>query len=481
MTFGTVLYYLYDISSLIIRVVMLFYIPVKHAPATATSWLLAIYIWPWPVALLYAAFGSTSLPAERTARHEGLLSSIEEDSRGFRSLMQYPSPELPEALCRFADLGKKLSNMDVTGGNEFQIVTEAEDFLRRLASDIEGARTSVNLLYYIFVRNSVTEPVIAALERAAKRGVSCRLLVDAVGSKKFLKKDAKRLRDEGVKVEMALEPRIFRKSPITARYDLRNHRKIAVIDGLVGYTGSHNVIDASYEGKAKGREWHDLTLRLTGPVVAQLQGVFTEDWYVETRELLARERNFPEPIRSGDSVLQTVPSGPSYPLQNYQRLVVSAIHASRKRIVITTPYLIPDDELLHALETASLSGVKVQLVIPERGDQIIVSNAAKAYYDALLSMGVEIHLYQKGILHSKTMTVDDDLAFVGTSNFDIRSFALNFELNLVLYGHEETFAIRSLQEEYLALSRQLSAAEWSEQPPFFRFVYGITQLFSPLL
>ena len=153
----------------------------------------------------------------------------------------------------------------------------------------------------------------------------------------------------------------------------------------------------------------------------------------------------------------------------------------KKRVVITTPYLIPDDELLHALETAVLGGVRIQLVIPEKSDQFLVGNAAKAYFDALLEAGVEICLFQDGILHSKTMTVDHDLAFLGTSNFDIRSFALNFELNLVLYGRGETEAIRKAQDVYIASSRRLTAEEWMERPRAFRVLHGVTKLFSPLL
>jgi hypothetical protein len=204
-----------------------------------------------------------------------------------------------------------------------------------------------------------------------------------------------------------------------------------------------------------------------------------EDWYVETRELLPTERVFPRPERTGRAILQTVPSGPSYPLQNYQRLVVAALHGAKKRVVITTPYLIPDDELLHALETAALGDVRVQLVIPERSDQFLVGSAAKAYFDVLLDMGVEIYLFQAHILHSKTMTVDHSLAFLGTSNFDIRSFALNFELNLVLYGTDETSAIRMAQERYIAESRRLTAEEWSRRPRALRVVHGVTKLFSP--
>ena len=316
--------------------------------------------------------------------------------------------------------------------NSFDLIDREEDFIDRLCADIDGAERTVHLLYYIFVRDSVTEPLFASLERRRK-GLSAGswLMPWGLG---FSEKDAKRLIVAGVRVVKALPPRLFRRTATTARYDLRNHRKIAVIDGRTAFTGSHNVTDPSYGGKAGGRLWRDLTLRLAGPVALQLQEVFMEDWYVETGEALPMEEAFPRPVRAGLAVIQTVPSGPSYPWQNYQRLVVSAIHRARRKIVITTPYLIPDDEMLHALETAALGGVRIQLVIPERSDQLLVGSAAKAYFDVLLGTGVEIYLYQDHIIHSKTMAVDHDLAFLGTSNFDIRSFAINFELNLVLYG-----------------------------------------------
>lgn len=481
MTFGVLLYTFYDLSSILIRIVMLCYIPQRHSPSTAMSWLIAIYFWPWGGFLLYALFGSTALPQERVTRHETLLRSLYGDKKTFRRVLDDESHWLPDDLARFGALGKKLGDMCVTTGNDFLLLDDEGTFLQNLCGDITAAKHSVHLLYYIFVLDSMTEPLFTTLERAAQRGVDCRLLVDALGAKVFLKSDVNRLRDAGVRVEMALPPRLLRRTATTARYDLRNHRKMAVIDGIIGYTGSHNITEPSYGGKARGRLWHDLTLRLTGPVVLQLQAVFTEDWYVETGELLSLEEYFPKPVRTGNAVIQTVPSGPSYPWQNYQRLVVAALHGAKKRVVITTPYLIPDDELLHALETASLSDVRIQLVIPEKSDQLLVGSAAKAYFGVLLDMGVEIYLFQDDILHSKTMTVDYNLAFLGTSNFDIRSFALNFELNLVLYGTEETAAIRTAQEHYIATSRRLTAEKWRERPRALRVIHGVTKLFSPLL
>ncbi|MGI6252652.1 MAG: cardiolipin synthase [Aminivibrio sp.] len=481
MTAGVILYSFYEISTIIIRIFTLCYIPQHHSPTTAMSWLLAIFLWPWPGFLLYAAFGSTALPRERAERHEAMLRALESGRAGFRKILDDESHWLPEELVRFGALGKKLGEMCITTGNSFDLIDREEDFLARLCGDIDEAEKTVHLLYYIFMKDEMTAPLFDSLEGAAKRGVECRLLVDALGSKVFLKKDAKKLKAAGVRVEKALPPKLFRRTATTARYDLRNHRKAAIIDGRMAYTGSHNVVDPSYGGKAGGRLWRDLTLRLTGPVVLQLQGVFTEDWYVETGEIPSVEKSFPRPLRTGQAVIQTVPSGPSYPWQNYQRLVVSALHGARRRVVITTPYLIPDDELIHALETAALAGVRLQLVIPERSDQLLVGSAAKAYFDVLLAMGVEVYLYQDHIIHSKTMTVDHSLAFLGTSNFDIRSFAINFELNLVLYGKEETSAVRMAQEKYIRGSRRLSMEEWGRRPRALRVIHGVTKLFSPLL
>ncbi len=481
MTLGIFFYTFYEVSSVAIRLFMLCYVPQRHNPTTAMSWLLAIYLWPWMGFLLYGIFGSTTLPRERILRHESLLKRLKPERKTFRRTVSENPFCLPEELARFGALAEKLGDMVITSGNDLALIDDSALFIKILCGEIAEARKSVHLLFYIFALDSLTEPLFEELEKAARRGVECLLLVDALGSKVFLRKDTERLTAAGVRVVRALPPGLLRRTDTTARYDLRNHRKIAVIDGAVGYTGSHNIIEPSYGGKAKGRLWHDLTLRLTGPVVAELQGVFLEDWYVETGELLSLKQSFSKPDCSGLGVVQVLPSGPSYPLQNFQRLVVAALHGSREQVTITTPYLIPDEELLHALETAVLGGVRIRLVVPEKGDQFLVGSAAKAYFSAFLAMGVEIWLYQEGILHSKTMTVDGNLAFLGTSNFDIRSFALNFELNLILYGEDESASILSAQEKYIALSRRLTAEEWSRLGLPVQVLHGITKLFSPLL
>ncbi|NLH95606.1 MAG: hypothetical protein GX449_06050 [Synergistaceae bacterium] len=244
--------------------------------------------------------------------------------------------------------------------------------------------------------------------------------------------------------------------------------------------GSHNAIDPTYGGKARGIAWHDLTLRLEGPIVSQLEGVFLEDWFVETEEIPSGRSGVP-PVSGGEYLLQSVPSGPAYATENFQRLVLAALFEARERVVITTPYLIPDDGLIQAMEVAVLNGARVDLIVPEKVDQRLVGSAAEAYTPKLLEIGVNLYRYQPGILHSKTMTIDGRLAFFGSSNFDIRSFALNFELNLILYGRKETAALLEIQEGYLAHSRPTGIEEWGRLPVWEKGFLGMAKLLSPIL
>jgi cardiolipin synthase len=483
MSLGVILLAVHNTLSFLVRIAALCLLPLRHAPATAMAWLLVILFWPLPGGLLYLLLGSTRLPRERKARHEKAVAALRKaHQRVWKKSSEDWIKGLPDSLARFALLGRKLGEWPVAAGNRMAYFDSAPALFNSLVEDIDKARHHVDLLFYIFVADPTTRPLLEALKRASSRGVECRLLVDALGSKVFLKKDAGHLRKAGVQVVEALPlGRLFRRTRLTARYDLRNHRKLALMDAKVGYMGSHNITDPTYGGKARGLAWHDLTLRLEGPVVSQIEGVFLEDWFVETGEIPPEDRVPLIPPGPGEYVLQTVPSGPAYTTENFQRLVLSALFEARERVVITTPYLIPDDGLLQALEVAVLNGARVELVVPERVDQLLVGNAAKAYYGRLLDLGVSLHLYQPGILHAKTMTVDGHLAFFGSSNFDIRSFSLNFELNMILYGEKETGSLLEIQEKYLGLSRRFEAQEWARIPPWEKAFQGMAKLLSPIL
>ena len=224
-----------------------------------------------------------------------------------------------------------------------------------------------------------------------------------------------------------------------------------------------------------------LAARLTGPVVLELQAVFVGDWYLETDQMLDGENIFPEPPVTGDVFVQTLPSGPNYSTENYQRLLVAAFHAARRHVVMTTPYFVPDDAFLEAMQTVAFRGVDIDLIVPQRNNHVLVGAASRAYFGELLDVGVRIHLYTDGLLHAKTVRIDDEVAFIGTSNFDIRSFALNFELNLLLYGTPIVDALRAHHDAYLARSEQLDPEAWRHRPVLRQTAQNLVKLLSPLL
>ncbi len=471
-----------DALSFIIRISSLVLIPQRHSATTATAWLMVILLWPWPGIIAYSILGTNVLPSRRMERHNAALSHFK-DVRARMMRHELPGAvysRLPGDLRTTAKLAEHLGYLNAVQGNSVRYITSALAFIDTLVGEIEAAREEVDLLYYIFADDAFGHKVADACRRAARRGVTVRLLVDSVGSRAFLRGSAvKDLRADGVYVAEALPVRIYRAK--AARFDLRNHRKLAIFDRKTAVTGSHNVTDPTY-GRRDRMVWKDVSLCLSGPVVKQLESVFIEDWYVETTEQLDTTHLFSDPAGFyGTSCLQTVPSGPSYQTENYQRLIIASIIGAREQVTITTPYLIPDEGMLQAIEVARLRGVKVRLVTPAHSDQIIAGYASRAYYGEFLRRGVEVYLYRKGLLHAKTVTIDKDLGFVGSSNFDIRSFSLNFEINMILYGIQENFGIHRVQGLYICDSHRLTEEEWQRRGHVSIALESVTKLLSPLL
>jgi cardiolipin synthase A/B len=332
------------------------------------------------------------------------------------------------------------------------------------------------LLFYIFADDGATAPVIEALGRAAKRGVHCRVLADSLGSRSALRTLTPKLAALGVAVHGMLPVRLFPWK--MARLDLRNHRKIAVIDGRVGYTGSQNLVAAEFK---EGIRYQELMVRVVGPAVLDLQYVFAADWYLETNEVLDGDTEFPDPEIAGGVPAQALASGPAFPNQNNHRLIVALVNGAQKQVVLTTPYFIPDEPLLQAMQTAALRGVDVRLVVSENADHFLVSLAEKSYYEELLVAGVRIHLFQKNFLHAKHLSVDDSLALIGTSNLDIRSFVLNAELMLMIYDPGVVSQLAAEQERYFANSRLLTRVTWEQRSFGSKLAQNLARLFSPLL
>jgi cardiolipin synthase len=468
--------WIFFLGEWVIRLAMLVVVPFRRTPVAAKAWLLLIFFEPWVGLLLYLLIGRAKLARWQRERLAKLPQAM---ARVVGRLANHPNvfhPEVGPALSPAVALAENLGGSPILGGNAVELLVDYDGTIARLAADIDRAEHHVHLLFYIFADDHATAPVVDALGRAAKRGVRCRALADAIGSRSGLRTLRPKLAALGVEVHEMLPVSLlpWRK----ARVDLRNHRKIAVIDGRVGYTGSQNLVAAEF---TEGLAYEDLMVRATGPVVLELQYVFAADWFLETDEVLDGETEFPAPQIAGGVPAQALPSGPDFPTQNNQRLFVALVHGARERVALTTPYFIPDEPLLQAMQTAALRGVDVHLVVSEKGDQFVVTLAQKSYYEELLEAGVHIHLYRKNLLHAKHLSVDGSAAVIGTSNLDIRSFALNAEVMLMIYDPGVAARLAAEQERYYANSRLLTVATWGRQSFGAKVAQNLARLLSPLL
>ena len=467
---------LYLASEWVIRFAMLIYVPQKRSAAASRTWLLFIFLVPWPGLILYWLFGRIYLPARRVQMQKRASRFIREAQAqiGARVVAE---PDLSPALLCIPGLARQLGDFDALAGNQIELLVDYAKTIDRVIADIDLARRHVHLLFYIFAGDESGQRVGDALMRAANRGVQCRVLMDAVGSVGGLQRLAPVLRSAGIEVLEMLPVGLFRRN--AARFDLRNHRKIAVIDGITGYTGSQNIANPEF---VRGYPNEELMVRLTGPVVAQLQAMFLADHYFETGTVLDPGDLFPDLVQAGTSPCQLVPSGPGYLRENGRELIIAMLYAARQRIVVTTPYFVPDEPFLHAICAARLRrGVEVHLVLSMHANQIITQFAQRSYYDDLLEAGIEIHLYRPHFLHAKHVTIDDEIALIASTNMDIRSFALNAEINLVVYDRSVVRELRRLQESYFANSERLNVAAWKKRPLAHKVVQNTARLMDSFL
>ncbi len=464
--------FLYLLSEWAIRFVMLVYVPQRRSPAAARTWLLMIFLLPWPGFLLYAVIGRIKFPAWRLARQREVSGMILD----WQSRHPVPVPVSPSAGS-IPELVHSLGDFRALEGNAIELLPDYDASILRLVEAIDGARQSVHLLYYILADDDRGGRVVAALLRAKARGVECRVLIDSVGSRKFaLPQLLKKLRSAGIPAYEALPAGMFRRN--AARFDLRNHRKVAVIDNRVGFTGSQNLVNPGF---VPGYPNEELVARVTGPVVIQLQAVFLQDWYFETGELPANPDAIEMPVPTGNSLAQVLPSGPGYERENAQELLVYLFHRATRRIVITTPYFVPDVPFLQALRTAVRRGVEVRLIVAYPVDKWIMGLAQRSYFDELLRAGVRIHMYRPHFLHAKHVSIDDELAIVGSVNMDIRSFALNAEVALLAYDPAVVASLRSVQEKYIADAIELTQEAWARRPLWVRVAQNTARLGDSLL
>jgi cardiolipin synthase len=464
-------------SEWVIRLVMLVYVPQRRVPAAARTWLLLIFLFPWPGLIVYAIIGRIYYPRRRIE----LQSRVSRHVRAVGADLFNPShrvtPPLEPRFQQAVHLAENLGDFGILPGNTFELVAGYYRMIDLLVADIDGAKRHVHLLYYIFGDDDTGRRIVEALQRAVKRGVKCRVLIDSLGSRPARRTLAPRMREAGIEV-LELLPVRWPFLRGAARPDLRNHRKIAVVDGHIGYVGSQNLINADFK---KGLVYEELVVHATGPVVLQLQAVFVADLFFETEAQVALADLFPAPVATGDALAQVLPSGPGYAHMNTHQLILALIYAARQRLVITTPYFIPDDALLKAIQAAVLRGVDVHLVVCRQIDKLVVGLAQRSFYEELLSCGVQIHLYYRHFLHAKHLSIDDAVALIGSSNMDIRSFALNAEVSLIIYDSRVVAELRAVQEQYFSHCEKLSLESWQRRPLLAKVAENTARMVDSLL
>jgi cardiolipin synthase len=402
----------------------------RYAPAKALGWLAVMFAVPWAGLLLFVMFASNPLGRRRIVRYHQALDGTVAADRFAQIERQFQPPCLPPGHQAIARAAQACGALPADGGNAVEFSARHEETLKWLVRDIDAAVDHVHMVFYIIRYDSVGQKVVDALERAAARGVSCRVVVDALGSRPFLRKLTGKLESKGIRVVPAMRLNPFKGR--LARMDVRNHRKIAVIDGRVGYIGSWNIVDPGFRPRARGL-YHDLMARVRGPGVLHLQLLFMEDWTLEAGESLSSSNVLVRPDPAGNIVTQLVPSGPLYPFTPVRDQTVELLGMARRRVILTTPYLIPDEAVMLALRLAAQRGVDVNVVVPARPDSRLADAAGRAYSEELTDMQVHVHAYTAGFLHAKSMTVDDEIGMIGSANLDVRSFGLDIEANLIIY------------------------------------------------
>lgn len=476
----TVLLILLDLA---IRVFSIIYVPINRKPQTATAWLLAIFLIPYIGFIVFLVIGSTKLPRARREKQTEINAYILEQTEGIERVRRdHPWPAWLESVTR---LNRELGAMPLVGGNSAELYPDSEESIAEMTRAIDQSRRFVHVEFYIATLDDTTRPFFEALARAQARGVTVRFLLDHWASRGYPGyKDTLAFMDQaGIEWHLML-PLL----PLQGKFqrpDLRNHRKIMVIDGSVAFTGSQNLIDASYDIKShveKGMVYKDLFARFEGPVVAGLNALFVTDWYSETDELLLRESDPVQRADRGDALdCQVVPSGPGFDGENNLRLFNALLYSAQQKVSITSPYFVPDDSMLYAITTTAQRGVDVELFVGEMGDHAMTWHAQRSYYEGLLRAGVRIWLYRAPtILHAKHFTIDDEVSVIGSSNMDMRSFSLNLEVSVMVRGHRFVDALREVQEAYKEHSFELTLDAWVDRPRRSKVLDNVARLTAAL-
>ena len=460
-----------------IAVLAIWIILQKRAPVSTLGWILSMALLPFAGYVVYYFLGPQRLRKQRLRRLRSQAALYGEAD--FKRLA-VTAADAPQSLRQLAQLGVASCDLPIATASGVDLLVGGAQTFDAIFDAVRAARHHVHLEYYIFEPDHIGTALRDLLAEKARQGVRVRLLVDAMGSKRLGRRFLAPLRAAGAEVALFHASRFGRR--LRPVINFRTHRKIVVCDGLVGFTGGINITDEE-DPRTRPDAYHDVHLRITGGAVRLLQMTFMEDWVYATGErprgLAAESAQLLPETPPGEHPVQIVTSGPDNPQEGIHRRYLAAINAATDRVWLTTPYFVPGEPGLMALTSAALRGLDVRVLVPRRSDSAIVSAAARSYFDELIAAGVKVWEYRAGMLHSKTMVIDDNCAFIGTANFDNRSFRLNFEVCAVVYG---PVLAGPLARQFEVDLHQAKAVPAMRRLPFLRKLGDATaRLFSPVL
>lgn len=435
-------------------------------PASRIAWIVVVGALPLLGMFAYLLLGEVNIGRRRVKRLHAVLERMAPFTQGCAGDEADCDAAIPERYQHLFQLGRSISGFGPVVGNTARLLPDSNATIDALVADIDAARDHVHLLFYIWLPDHNGRKVAEALKRAAARGVTCRAMADDLGSRTLIRSEHwQALRAAGVHVAAGLPIGNPLLRALRGRVDLRNHRKIVVIDDYITYCGSQNCADPEFLVKAKYAPWVDAVMRFEGPIARQNQILFASDWETYVDENLDGLLDRPPPAPApGGVAAQVIGTGPTMRYSAMPEVFESLMFAARCELIVTTPYFVPDDSLQSALCTTAYRGVETTIVFPARNDSWVTAAASRSYYADLLAAGVRIYEYEGGLLHTKSLTLDGEVTLIGSANMDRRSLELNYENNILFYDPTLTRAMRDRQHDYIARSRlvtQETVAAWS--------------------
>jgi cardiolipin synthase len=447
-------------------------------PASRLAWIIIVLAIPLVGIVAYLILGETRISGRRREHGRDVDAHLPRP-KGDESCLKRLGGGPHEAPF---ELARTINQLDPTCGNSARVSGDSNSAIAEMVADIDAAKQHVHLGTYIWLADNNGLKVKDACIRAANRGVQVRILADALGSRRLIGSHHWRdMRDAGCQVSVALPVGNPLWTLIRGRVDLRNHRKLTVIDNRIAWCGSQNIADPEFLIKARYAPWVDIMTRWEGPVAEHVQYLFVSDWVAEGGDDISgllREEAQPA---SGQILAQVIGTGPTASFDAMPSSFSELIHSARDELVITTPYFVPDEQLLFALTSAARRGVKTTMMLPRKCDSRFVAATSRSYYEDLLKAGIDLFEFRHGLLHAKTMVVDGKIGLIGSANLDRRSFELNFENNILFADEAFAGEVRRRQDEYLAASDRITPEDVARFGFFRRIVQNLLATMSPVL